>query len=96
MNEIEKMAKKICKSSLNGCNFPTCSKCGIKDTCKARLYATRAVNAGYGDVKQAVREFADKLLDELCDHCIDNKNVNSHLYDIVQIVKKHRKEVCGE
>lgn len=60
-NEIERIAKKICKSSLVGCNFPTCSKCGIKDTCKARIYATRAVNAGYGDKKQAVKEFAEKL-----------------------------------
>lgn len=63
--EIERMAKKICKSSSVGCNFPTCSKCGIKDTCKARIYATRAVNIGYGDKKQAVKEAFEKLNENL-------------------------------
>lgn len=62
--EIEEMAKKICKSSSVGCNFPTCNKCGIKDTCKARIYATRAIKAGYGNVRQAVKEFAEKLKNE--------------------------------
>lgn len=67
--EIEKLARKICKSSSVGCNFPTCTKCGIKETCKARLYATRVINEGCGDTKQAVREFAEKLKQVLFAKC---------------------------
>ena len=89
MNDTEKMAK-----IMYHCGHASCEDCVYH--CVDYLRAELLVNAGYGDVKQAVRDFAEKLIDELCDHCIVNKNVNSHLYDIVQIVKKHRKEVCGE
>ena len=73
--EIESMAKKICKNTSVGCNFPTCMKCGIKDTCKARIYATRAIEAGYGDTKQAVRGFAEKVrfvIDDLVELIFDD------------------------
>lgn len=69
MNDIEKMAKLLYR-----CSSTTCDGCRVH--CMDYLRAELLVNAGYGEVKQAVREFADKLIDELCDHCIDNKNVN--------------------
>lgn len=81
-NEIERMAKNICKSSLAGCNFPTCSKCGIKDTCKARIYATRAVNAGYGNVKQAVKEFEEKLKEKFSKRISDLKNSEEECQEV--------------
>ena len=82
--EIEQMAKKICKSSSNGCNFPTCSKCGIKDTCKARIYATRAVNASYGDTKQAQIEVLKELKVELGNYrCIERTQLLEIISDYI-------------
>ncbi|MCI8945071.1 MAG: hypothetical protein HFE33_05320 [Clostridia bacterium] len=101
MNEIEEIAEQrriariLCQDEKGKC-LHNATSCESHIECAFTILAQKLLNAGYGDVKQAVREFADKLIDELCDHCIDNKNVNLHLYDIVQIVKKHRKEVCGE
>lgn len=89
MNDIEEMAR-----ILYCCSNARCADCKVNrlDYLRAKVLA----NAGYGDVKQAVRDFVDKLIDELLEYCIDNKKVNLHLYDIVEIIKKHRREVCGE
>lgn len=103
--QIEEMAKKICKSSSAGCNFPTCTKCGIKETCKACLYATRAINAGYGDTKAGVREFAEKveyLLDSNAKKyshlCSSKKEANDETcrYQSIIIFKNEFKELLKE
>lgn len=73
MNEIEKMT-----TALNSLYK--------SDTHK---FATALVNAGYGDVKQAVREFAE-ILKENC--TFDGHRVALDKNRIDELVK----EVCGE
>lgn len=52
--EIEGMAKAMCK----GCSMIECKP---DEHCYVYSPAERAVNAGYGNVKQAVKEFAEKF-----------------------------------
>lgn len=60
--QIEKMAKVLCHN-----NVETCTKCyelgADKKACHFQKITTQLYNAGYGDTKQAVREFAKKLKD---------------------------------
>lgn len=54
--EIEKMACDICLWR-HGCNSPN----NPIESCKPLHMAKKAVEAGYGDVRAAVREFASKV-----------------------------------
>lgn len=58
--EIEKIAEVMCPNphSCEVCDFE-CKPCGHQET------AMQLVNAGYGNVKQAVKEFADMLKEEM-------------------------------
>lgn len=58
-NEIERMARTFCHNS----GYPSivCDKCISKDCCSCKLYAERLIQAGIGDKKQAIKEFAEKL-----------------------------------
>lgn len=59
--EIEEMAKAMCK----GCSMIECKP---DEHCYVYPPAERAVNAGYGNIKQAVKEFAEKLEKLLIEH----------------------------
>lgn len=54
--EIEKMACDICLWR-HGCNSPN----NPIESCKPLHMAKKAVEAGYGDVRAAVREFAESV-----------------------------------
>lgn len=84
--EIEKMACDICLWR-QGCNSPN----EPIDTCKPLHMAKKAVEAGYGDVRAAVKEFAESVkmafyyeFDELIPSTMAEK--------IDELVK----EVCGD
>ena len=84
--EIEKMACDMCLWR-QGCNSPN----EPIDTCKPLHMAKKAVEAGYGDVRAAVKEFAESVkmvfyyeFDELIPSTMADK--------IDELVK----EVCGD
>ncbi len=82
--EIEKMAK-----LLYSCfHTTTCECCNVH--CVDYLRGQVLVNAGYGDVRQAVREFADSLKNYIlkCDMWGGN--------GLCKKVDELVKEVCGE
>ena len=55
--QIEEMANKICFLSCK------CDECNVIN-CRARIYANRAIKVGYGNVKEALTEFAEKVREE--------------------------------
>lgn len=61
---------------------------------------TALVNAGYGDVEQAVREFAERLKERLAQKEVNLYNGKSQVIQIdIQtsiIIDELVKEVCGE
>jgi hypothetical protein len=52
--EIEKMGKAMCEEFRS-------DHCGNDCECANEFIAEKLINAGYGNVKQAVKEFAEKL-----------------------------------
>ena len=103
MNEIEKKEEEIykifgvivvidnwAKKAVSTNKFDGAS---VYNPHNGKELATALINAGYGDVKQAVREFAEKVKELVSDiKTIDWSN-NRLLYDgIDQLVK----ETCGE
>lgn len=64
--KIEEMAMTISAKKSNLCEV-VCGKCKplYKEGCYDYNLAKYLVNAGYGNVKQAVKEFAEKLKAEL-------------------------------
>ena len=59
--EMEKIAKIMCKHP----EVKTCKECGY--TCRARADAFKLVKTGYGNIEQAVKEFAEELKQEIND-----------------------------
>lgn len=95
--EIVAMKQIICSAK----EIP-CSDCPFRfnGKCAAEKNAELLVNAGYGDVKQAVREFAERLKERLAQKKVDLYNGKSQVIQIdVQIsliIDELVKEVCGE
>ena len=94
--EIEKMACDICLWR-HGCNSPN----NPIESCKPLHMAKKAVEAGYGDVRSAVREFAGFLRDKIFrEHSLGNQGYivgfkemkERALADVDALVK----EVCGD
>lgn len=52
--EIEKMGKAMCEEFRS-------DHCGNDCECANEFIAEKLINAGYGNIKQAVKEFAEKL-----------------------------------
>lgn len=83
--EIEEIAKVICP------NIWTCEVCTIKHgRCTNKLLSERIINAGYGNIKQAVKEFAEKLKSLFCTECDYGGG------DIKQTINELIKELYGE
>lgn len=64
--QIEEMAKVLCSLIKDGIR-KDCEKCyfkhdGYRHTCKFRKRAIKLYKAGYGNVKEAVKEFAEGLI----------------------------------
>ena len=63
--QIEEMARALCRLIKDG-DIKGCESCyfrhdGYECTCKYRKYAIQVHDAGYGNVKEAVKDFAEKL-----------------------------------
>ena len=59
--EIEKMAYSICTLPQVSEYITSCSYCGLTGDCLRQKHAKEFINAGYGDTKAAVKEFASKV-----------------------------------
>lgn len=99
MNKIEEIAEQrriariLCQDEKGKC-LHNATSCESHIECAFTIWAQKLLNAGYGDVKQAVREFAEKIkenLEEIFDLAV-RKNWGSAYEYINELVK----EVCGE
>lgn len=104
MNEIEKMAAIIEADykewlDITGC-LPDCSSYYYECLGGAKDSAKKLHNAGYGNVKEAVREFAERLKKRLAQKEVNLYNGKSQVIQIDMqtsiIIDKLVKEVCGE
>lgn len=71
--QIEEMAKVLCSLIKDGIR-KDCEKCyfkhdGYRHTCKFRKRAIKLYKAGYGNIKEAVKEFAEKLKSFIIGNC---------------------------
>ncbi len=80
----------------------TCNThCESKRICHIRAFAEELIEAGYGNVKQAVKEFADivlKELDSIEEHCFDMHNWQgqSAVCECMARLKDKFKELYGK
>lgn len=88
--DIEKIAFSICELHNAYESVISCEKCGYTGICRNQEYAEKFFKKGYGDVRAAVKEFAERVkmafyyeLDELIPSIMADK--------IDELVK----EVCG-
>lgn len=93
MNEIEKMSRMICTSlcvSSSYCN--DCDNCG--NGCEvSKTIALDLINAGYGDVKQALEDYATKLHNNIVVYLKRDFDTRE---EVCKIIDETLKEVCGE
>lgn len=114
MNEIEEIAEQrriariLCQDEKGKCLHNSTS-CESHIECAFTIWAQKLLNAGYGDVKQAVREFAERI-ETLCkEHkdryshlCKSTKECNDETCRYQGVLRLHNeikelvKEVCGE
>lgn len=59
--EIEKMAFSICELHNAYESITSCEKCGYMGICRNQEYADKFFQKGYGDVRAAVKEFAESV-----------------------------------
>lgn len=92
--QIEEMAK------ITGlCDYPSisCEQCRLRynmHLCMHRESMKKLINAGYGDTKAAVREFAEKLEVKLCECVYADEDI--HISDKWFSSKEMISEVIAE
>lgn len=59
--EIEKMAFSICPMPQAAEYITDCAKCGYNDDCQRQKYAKKFMEKGYGDVRAAVEDVAERI-----------------------------------
>jgi hypothetical protein len=59
--EIEKMAFSICPMPQAGEYITDCSKCGYNGDCPRQKYAKKFMEKGYGNVRAAVEDVAERI-----------------------------------
>lgn len=59
--EINKMAFSICPMPNISDYITDCGKCGYNGDCLLQKHAKKFIEAGYGDVRAAVKEFAERV-----------------------------------
>ena len=59
--EIEKMAFSICPMPQAAEYITDCTKCGYNGDCLRQKYAKKFMEKGYGNVRAAVKEFAESV-----------------------------------
>lgn len=113
MNEIEKMARALESAGQASAEYfrsevkkalargeKHLNRCSGKLRSIYEFEAEALINAGYGDVKQAVNEFAEKVF-----NCLEGYNLSYFdgeyvrpfdEYKIARIIYGIKKEICGE
>ncbi len=97
MNEIEKMAAIIEADykewlDITGC-LPDCSSYYYECLGGAKDSAEKLYNAGYGDVKQALEDYATKLHNNIVVYLKRDFDTRE---EVCKIIDETLKEVCGE
>lgn len=59
--EIEEMAFSICPMPQAGEYITDCSKCGYNGDCPRQKYAKKFIEKGYGNVRAAVEDVAERI-----------------------------------
>ena len=59
--EIEKMAFSICPMPQAAEYITDCTKCGYNGDCLRQKYAKKFMEKGYGNVRAAVKKFAESI-----------------------------------
>lgn len=59
--EIEKMAFSICPMPQAAEYITDCAKCGYNGDCPRQKYAKKFMEKGYGDVRAAVEDIAERI-----------------------------------
>lgn len=89
--EIEKI------KTIMGCDYDYCESCYThsRKSCSLRPIAERLVDAGYGDVRAAVKEFAEKFKTRF--FFIMATNMRSPIYQCTgDEIDRLVNEVCGD
>lgn len=99
--EIEKMAFSVCKVQNEYESITSCEKCGYTGICRNQEYAEEFIKKGYGDVRAAVKEFADKVLSKIysaLDYCPNDYDEAYHecFSDLRDYINDLVKEMCGD
>lgn len=88
--EIEKMAFSICPMPQVGEYITDCSKCGYNGDCPRQKYAKKFIEKGYGNVRAAVKEFAESV--KMAFYHEFEELISSIMADKIDELVK---EVCG-
>lgn len=82
--EIERIGKIMCEEFNS-------EICGNECECDNKVIAEKLISAGYGNVKQAVKEFAEKVKYESAMTFVKQEHIA-----VCEILDGLVKEVCGE
>lgn len=87
----EKEIEKI--KTIMGCDYNDCESCYSysKKSCSLRPMAERLVDAGYGDVQAAVKEFAERIINAFFCEFADDMTFKK-----ASRIEKIIKEACGD
>lgn len=89
--EIEKMAFSICPMPQAGEYITDCSKCGYNGDCPRQKYAKKFIEKGYGNVRAAVKEFAERVKTGIFCELADDLTFKK-----AGRIEKIINEVCGD
>lgn len=89
--EIEKMAFSICPMPQAGEYITDCSKCGYNGDCPRQKYAKKFMEKGYGNVRAAVEDVADRIKNALFCELADDMS-----FKMASKIEKTIKEVLNE
>lgn len=87
--EIEKMAFSICPMPQVGEYITDCSKCGYNGDCPRQKYAKKFIEKGYGNVRAAVEDVAERIKTAILCEFADNMT-----FKMVSRIEKVIDEVC--
>lgn len=87
--EIEKMAFSICPMPQAGEYITDCSKCGYNGDCPRQKYAKKFIEKGYGNVRAAVEDVAERIKTAILCEFADNMT-----FKMVSRIEKVIDEVC--
>lgn len=87
--EIKKMAFSICPMPDVSEYITDCSKCGYNGDCPRQKYAKKFIEKGYGNVRAAVEDVAERIKTAILCEFADNMT-----FKMVSRIEKVIDEVC--